>query len=81
MTQLFDQMAVPDPGDLRLELDELFRTPDLDELDLRRFFVLPPATERARTPRRSPRAWLRAKGPFVVLVVAGVGLGIAAARL
>ena len=84
MTQLFDQMTAPDPlplprpVDVRLELDRLFNTPDSNALDLSRFFSGPPSRRPARTP---PGAWLRARAPGVVLVVSGVLLGVAVARL
>ena len=86
MTQLFDQMTAPDPVplprpvDVRLELDRLFNTPDSNALDLSRFFSGPP-TRRASSARGRRRAWLRAKAPGVVLVVAGALLGVAVARL
>jgi hypothetical protein len=86
MTQLFDQMTAPDPVpltrtvDVRLELDRLFTTPDSVDLDLSRFFAGPPSRGR-RPPRTPPGAWLRAKAPGVVLIVAGAFLGVAVARL
>jgi hypothetical protein len=85
MTQLFDQMTAPDPVplprplELRLELDRLFSSPDVAELDLSRFFAGP--LGRPRAPRTPPVDWLRSRAPGVVLVVAGALLGIAVARL
>ena len=87
MTQLFDQMTAPDPvpltlprdEDIHLELDRLFNSPDLNELDLSHFFAGP--ARRQRAPRTPPAAWVRAKAPGVVLVVAGALLGLAVARL
>jgi hypothetical protein len=85
VTQLFDQMAVPDPAalprpiDVRLEMEELFSIPDTAEVDLTPFFALPPP--RPASPRTPAGTWLRAKGPGVLLVVAGAALGVAAARL
>ena len=88
MTQLFDQMTVPDPppplrggAPLRvdLHLDRVFNTPASNALDLSRFSSSRTARRHAPRPRRT--AWLRTRLPGLVLVVAGGLLGVAIARL
>ena len=87
MTQLFDQMTVPDPAPLprldevRLDLDEVFSATSAAPLDLSRFFAPPPSPRRGRAPRTRPGTWVRAKTPGLGLVLAGALLGIAVARL
>jgi hypothetical protein len=88
VTQLFDQMTVPDPlplprlDEVRLDLDGVFAPNDTAALDLSRFFAPPPTPRRrSRAPRTRPGTWVRAKGPGLVLVVAGALLGVAVARL
>jgi hypothetical protein len=84
MTQLFDQMTVPDPPPPRavpvgdLDLDRIFNTEASNALDLSRF-------SSSRTRRddvvRPAHDWLRGRLPTVALVVMGAALGIAVARL
>ena len=84
MTQLFDQMTVPDPPPRRpvaaneLDLDRIFNTEASNALDLSRF-----SSSRGRrdAPARPAHDWLRGRVPTVALVVMGAALGIAVARL
>jgi hypothetical protein len=81
MTQLFDQMTVPDPPVRpvpvsELDLDRIFNTEASNALDLSRF-----SSSRRDEPARPAHDWLRGRVPTLALVVMGAGLGVAVARL
>jgi hypothetical protein len=90
VTQLFDQMTVPDPPAPRpappspplrvdLHLDRVFNTPESNALDLSRFSSSRTARRHHERPRRG--TWFRNRLPGVGLVVSGALLGVAIARL
>jgi hypothetical protein len=88
LTQLFDQMTVPDPlpelprpVDVDLELHRIFSTPAPVPFDVTGLSSARAARRAAPRPRRELGPWLRSQAPGVLLVVAGAALGVAVARL